>query len=115
MTAAGSTITLGPYWVGEKPEPIVLTFTTVDGATPVNLTGYTVQMVYAANGQPSVTESCTLVAAALGQAQYTPSTTWCATAGKVEAVMWAGNSVNRYGSARIQFTVAAPPGTAPAI
>lgn len=73
-TVTGDRISLGPYVVGEVPEPWIHQIQDVNG-TAVNLTGYTVSVTFTKPDGTVVTRAGALVVAANG----TVRVTWQAT------------------------------------
>lgn len=111
---ASSSITIGPYVVGEKPPPLVYSFKDASGVA-INLTGYSVRFQVQRTDATAAVFNGTLSDGPAGTVSYTWTGTEFTTAGKYWAEFWAGNGVNRYASLRLEFTVRAAVGTAPAI
>lgn len=109
------TLSIGPYVVGEKPEPLVYTFTDSDG-NPLDLSGY--QVVFEVRRRSSSSPSTyagTLVDGPTGQVSYTWTGNEWTTAGSYWSEFWVGNGTNRWASWRFQYTVRTPVGAVPAI
>jgi BppU N-terminal domain len=111
-----SDITIGPYVVGEKPVPLEYTFLESDG-TVLNLTGYTAKFVTRPVDDPSAvaTYSATVSSPAAGVVTYTWDGTELVTPGSHWAELWVGNTVNRYASLRMTYSVRQSVGPVPAI
>lgn len=107
-------VTIGPYVIGEKPAPLVYQFLDSSGVA-INLTGFTVKFSYQERDGVAVTANGSLFDGPTGKAQYTFTGNEFATAGRYRAEMWVGNGTNRYASVDINFDVAVPVGTPPAI
>lgn len=112
---ASSTTTIGPYVVGEKPSPLEYTFLASDGS-PMNLTGYTAKFVI----RPVDSDTASTYNAAItnptgGVVTYTWSGAELAEPGKHWAELWVGNTMNRYASLRLEYSVRASVGAVPAI
>jgi hypothetical protein len=90
------TTTIGPYCTGEKPLPLVVTFTDATD-TAINLTGYTAAAYLKPPTGTIVTDTATVTGAAAGQVTYT----WGETAspfdqaGRWELEVWVGNNNDR--------------------
>lgn len=91
---------IGPFSVGEKPEPLQITLQDADGAA-LTLTGYTASFVI-----ESVDETVSGLAAgtsdivtpASGITRYTWAAADFTTAGFYRGQMWVGNGTYRYAS-----------------
>lgn len=109
MTADFKTeVRLGPFSVGEKPEPLLITFTDVDG-TAINLNGYDSDFVVEAVDQTvtglGVGTATLNTDGTDGVVKYTWGAADFATAGFFRAQMWVGNGTNRYASCVYSFFV----------
>lgn len=91
---------IGPFTLGEKPEPLQITIQDYDGVA-VALTGYTASFVIESVDQTvsglgaGVSE---VVAAASGITRYTWAAADFTTAGFYRGQMWVGNGTYRYAS-----------------
>jgi hypothetical protein len=97
---------IGPYFVGEKPQAIIVAFTDADGAA-INITGYTPQFVIETDAGGAITEagSAALVSGAGGTAQYTWGAADLATAGWYRGQLWVGNGTTRISSRVFRWEV----------
>lgn len=111
---ASASITIGPYVAGEKPPPLEYSFKDAAGAA-INLTGYDVRFHVQRTDAVATMHNGTLVSGPNGTVSYTWTGTEFPTAGKYWAEFWVGNDVNLFASLRLEFTVRAAVGTAPAI
>lgn len=111
---ASASVTIGPYVAGEKPPPLQYTFTDSSG-TAIDLTGYDVQFHVQRTDAVASTYDGTLTDGPTGTVSYTWTGTEFVTSGKYWAEFWVGNGVNLFASLRLEFTVRAAVGTAPAI
>ena len=95
-----SVIRLGPFSLGEKPEPLQITIQDADGNV-INLTGYTAKFVIKSVDQTvsglggGVSD---LVTPATGITRYTWAAADFTTAGFYVGQMWVGNGSLRYAS-----------------
>ena len=111
---ASASIQVGPYVVGEKPPPLEYTFLDAAGAA-INLTGYTAKFHVQRTDAAALVFNATVSDPTGGKVTYTWAGTEFATPGSYWAEAWVGNSVNRFASLRLEFTVRASIGTAPSI
>jgi len=91
---------IGPFTLGEKPEPLQITLQDADGSA-ISLTGYTAQFVIESidqtvSGLASGTSE--IVTAASGITRYTWAAADFTTAGFYRGQMWVGNGTYRYAS-----------------
>lgn len=107
-------INIGPYVMGEKPAPLTYQFLDSTGAA-IDLSGYTTKFQWQEHDGPASSANAAVSEAASGKVTYTFAGTEFLTAGTYRAQFWAGNGTNRYASVDIEFTVAVPVGTVPAI
>lgn len=111
---ASDSLAIGPYTVGEKPAPLVYQFLDSAGS-PINLTGFTAEFHFQRSDSTSSTGLAVVSDPTLGKVTHvwlgtelsTPGTWWCE--------FWTGNGTQRYASKRLEATVRAAVGTAPAI
>lgn len=91
---------IGPFTLGEKPEPLQITIQDFDG-TAVSLVGYTAKFVIESVDQTvsgissGVSE---IITPASGVTRYTWAAADFTTAGFYRGQMWAGNGTYRYAS-----------------
>lgn len=111
MTASLPPIQLGPYSVGEIPEPLQVTFKTHDGSA-LDLTGYSADFVIEKVGTGAATDSAlgtgaaTIPTPASGVTQYAWDAADFEYAGRYEAQMWVGNaSTRRLASRKLYWDV----------
>ena len=105
---------LTPYTVGEKPEPLTYTFTDGDGVA-IPLTGYTAEFVWQPLGGAATTTAATVSGAAGWQVTYSWTGAELAVAGHYLGEVWVGNTVNRFASELLLWTVRQSVGLVPAI
>lgn len=103
-------IEIGPWIVGETPEPLNYTFLNANNEL-IPLTGYT--GVFQFRTSAGVTErAATLIGST---ATFTWTGTDLATPGVHEGVFWVGNGTHRFASIPFIYRVNPGPGTAPTI
>lgn len=110
-------VTIGPFVVGEKPDPIEYQFLDVDGAA-MDLTAYlaTFTVRERCADQPSVDNvPADVTTATEGRVTYSWTGTEFPTPGHYTAEIWVGNNAQRYASVLIEFDVRAPVYAVPAI
>jgi hypothetical protein len=112
---ASSSITIGPYVVGEIPAPLEYTFLESDGS-PIDLTGYTARFVVRpVDSGISVTYNAAVTNPTGGVVTYTWGGTEFADPGPHWAQFWVGNSTNRFASLRLEYSVQDSVGAVPTI
>lgn len=107
-------LAIGPYTVGEKPAPLVYQFLDSAGV-PIDLTGFATEFHFQRADSTAATGAATVSDPAQGKVTHlwlgselsSPGIWWCE--------FWAGNGTQRYASKRLEATVRAAVGTAPAI
>lgn len=101
MTKEYVTVTrIGPFTLGEKPEPLQITIQDNDGVA-ISLVGYTASFVIESVDQTVSglgTGTSTIVTPASGIIRYTWAAADFTTAGFYRGQMWAGNGIYRYAS-----------------
>jgi hypothetical protein len=111
-----SKVTLGPYTAGEIPPPFTYTFEDADG-TPISLAGYDAKLVWK-RGSTVEERDATVDPDQVnnpGQVMYAWVEDDLATAGSYQADLWVGNSVYRFASVRLVWSVAKAVGPVPDI
>lgn len=110
-----STVTIGPYTLGEKPSPLVYQFLDSAGS-PINLTGYSAEFHFQRSDSSSSSTGAAVVSdAANGKVTHTWTGTELSTAGTWWCEFWVGNGTNRYASVRMTATVRLQIGAVPSI
>lgn len=95
-----TTTRIGPFSLGEKPEPLQITIQDADG-NAISLTGYTVSFVIEAVDQTVAglgAGTSEIVTPASGITRYNWAAADFATAGLYRGQMWVGNGTYRYAS-----------------
>ena len=101
--------TLGPYVQGERPAPLVVTFTEEDRVTALDLTDYDARAVIAAPGVDPVTRDASVTAPETGEVTYVwDDEDLLLGTGTFELEVWVGNGTNRFASERFIFYVREP-------
>lgn len=111
---SGTSLSIGPYVVGERPAPLEYQFLDAAGA-PLDLTGYTAQFHVQPRGGPATSVPAVISDPAAGKVTHTWSGTEFTTSGTWWAEFWVGNGTNRFCSLRLEAVVRAPVGDVPAI
>lgn len=112
---ASDRTSIGPYVVGEIPSPLEYTFLEADGS-PMDLTGYTAKyVVRPVDSDISVSYTASVTNPANGEVTYTWDGTELSEPGLHWSEFWVGNSVNRYASLRLEYSVRASVGAVPLI
>lgn len=114
MTDLGYTV-IGPYVVGEIPEPWEHQFLDSDD-DPIDLTGYEATLTYRVDADDQVVRTAASVtAAATGKATYSWIAADLATAGRMRGELTVGNGTNRYARTFRMYVRAPAGGALPAI
>lgn len=112
-----TSVSIGPYVVGERPNPLEYQFLDASGA-PLPLAGYlaTFTVRERCADAPSVDNaSATVSNPSEGRVTYSWDGTEFPTPGHYFAEMWVGNNAQRYASVLIEFDVRAAVYAVPAI
>lgn len=109
-----SSISIGPYVVGEKPAALEYAFLDSSG-TAIDITGWTVKFQCQEQFGSVFTGSGTVSNGTAGKALYAFTGAEFPTPGTYRGQFWVGNGTNRFASVDIRFTVASAVGTAPSI
>lgn len=106
---------IGPYVVGEKPPPLEYSFLDASGS-PIDLTGYSATLRIQRTDASAYTElTATVTAPASGTVSHTWTGSEFGSAGTYWLEFWAGNTVNRYASQRLETVVRLPVGPVPVL
>lgn len=110
---------IGTFRQGERPEPLVVTFTD-DAGTAINLTGFTARAVWRLRSSPqsaATTDTPTITTAASGIVTYSWDADNTASLGMHVLEIWVGNAGTlRYASRLFTYYVEAGVGSsAPSI
>lgn len=109
-------VTVGPYVVGEKPQPLVYTYVSTDTGLPIDISAWTAKYSYREEDSATSTlANATVVNGPGGQVSYTWTGAEFPTSGHYLTEFWVGNSTNRFASILIEFDVRQPVGAVPAI
>lgn len=109
-----TSLTIGPYVVGERPAPLEYQFLDSAGA-PMDLTGYSAEFHVQPRNGTAVVHPAAVTDPATGRVTHTWSGTELVTSGTWWMEFWVGNGTNRFCSLRLEATVRVPVGTAPTI
>jgi hypothetical protein len=105
---------IGPFVTGERPMPLLYQYQDSNGAA-LTLTGYTVKFIVRERDGAPTTFNATLIDGPTGMVGYTWTGTEFPTPGNYLAEFWAGNTVQRFASWLVLFSVRAAVGLVPAI
>lgn len=101
-------VEIGPYSVGEIPQPLQITFVDFDG-NPLDLTNFAVDFVIESIGGTTPTDvgsgAATKPDAGAGVTQYAFIAADCLTAGRWRGQMWADNGTVRLASVEYWWDV----------
>ena len=103
-------VQLGPFSVGEKPLPLLMTFTDFDG-NAIDLDGYTADFVIEKIDADEATDSdlgsgtTTIPTPASGITQYAWHENDFQYAGRYQGQMWVGDNTNRLASIEFWWDV----------
>lgn len=106
--------TIGPYVMGEKPAPLVYQFLDSAGV-PINITGWTAKFSYQEHDGAAVVANASVTDGVNGKVTYTFTGAEFYSAGRYRAMIWTGNTANRFASVDIDFEVSVSVGAAPNI
>lgn len=114
-----TTLTIGPYVVGEIPAPLEYQFLDSAGS-PINLTGYTAKFqrgvkANATNYVSVATLNATVTDAANGKVTYTWVAADFSGPGTYGGMFYVGNGTNRFASLLITWITCAAVDVAPSI
>lgn len=112
---AATSVTIGPYVVGEKPPPLVYQFLDSSGAA-IDLTGYTAVFNFgpADSGSPTA-GAATITSPSTGHVTHSWTGTEFPVPGEHRAEFWVGNTVQLFCSLLLKYTVRAAVGPVPTI
>jgi len=103
--------TLGPYTKYEIPDSLLVTFYQIDGVTPIDLSGYSVEVHWWIKSQ-SPADTVQTFSGSLSDATngivavpWSSATEVFEEVGLHEVEIWVGDGVNRYGSEIFRFQV----------
>lgn len=108
---------IGEFVAGEKPEPVVVTFTDADG-NPIPLTGdpgYTAVWRMSINGGDAIDQNAVVTSPDGGETTYTWDADDLLDPGHYRARMWVGNGTQRFASVEYAWDVVHNDGGVPAI
>lgn len=111
---SATSVTIGPYVVGEKPPALAYSFLDSGGAA-INLTGYTAKFNVREKYGTATQYNASVTTPLSGTVTYAWTGAEFPTAGEYQAEFWAGNGTNRFDSILIKFEVRLPVGAVPSI